>query len=130
MVGQVKTKYTVTYERDADGWWVASVRGLKGCHTQGKTISQARERVREAMEAMGVSHAGKADLVDDVRLPAAVAKGVKYTHEFSERSKEYAVKAQEALARVAAELEKIGVSRRDAAEILGISHQRVQQVTK
>ena len=33
-----KKKYTVTYERDEDGWWVAHIRGVKGCHTQGKNI--------------------------------------------------------------------------------------------
>ena len=38
------------YERDESGWWVASVRGLRGCHTQGRTVHEARRRIVEAME--------------------------------------------------------------------------------
>ena len=30
--------YHVIYERDESGWWAASVRGLRGCHTQGRTV--------------------------------------------------------------------------------------------
>jgi predicted RNase H-like HicB family nuclease len=45
------SKYVVTYERDDDDRWVAEVRGLAGCHTQGRTIEQARTRIREAIQA-------------------------------------------------------------------------------
>ena len=42
--------YHVAYERDESGRWVASVRGVRGCHTQGRTVDEARRRIREAME--------------------------------------------------------------------------------
>src|SRR5687767_2512437 len=41
--------YRVTYERDPAGWWVAAVREVPGCHTQGRTLAQARRRIREAL---------------------------------------------------------------------------------
>ncbi len=41
--------YTVVYERDEDGWWLAYVPAIPGCHTQGRTIDQARRRIREAL---------------------------------------------------------------------------------
>lgn len=41
--------YTVDYERDEDGWWVASVREVPGCHTQGHSHPEARARIREAL---------------------------------------------------------------------------------
>ena len=44
-----KKSYTVTYQRDTDGWWVANIRRIKGCHTQGKNIAQARTRIRECL---------------------------------------------------------------------------------
>jgi predicted RNase H-like HicB family nuclease len=47
-MGQKKS-YKVTFERDEDGWWVATATDLAGCHTQGRSIAQARERLREAM---------------------------------------------------------------------------------
>ena len=43
------TTYTVTYEHDEDGWWVADVPEVPGCHTQGRTIEQARERILDAL---------------------------------------------------------------------------------
>jgi predicted RNase H-like HicB family nuclease len=42
-------EFTVVIEKDSDGWYVASVPQLKGCHTQGKTIDQALQRVKEAI---------------------------------------------------------------------------------
>ncbi len=40
---------TVIYERDEAGWWVADIARVPGCHTQGGTIEQARERIRDAL---------------------------------------------------------------------------------
>jgi predicted RNase H-like HicB family nuclease len=42
-------QYTVEYTRDEDGWVFADVVELPGCHTQGRTREQARERIREAL---------------------------------------------------------------------------------
>ena len=67
--------YTVVFERDADEWWVASVRGVAGVHSQGRSIDQARTRVREALAlAIGDDAAERARLVDDVRLPKEVKR--------------------------------------------------------
>ncbi len=44
------TEYNVIIEKDEDGWYVASVPEIQGCHTQGKTISQVLERIKEAIE--------------------------------------------------------------------------------
>lgn len=57
-------KYTVRYERDEEGWWVARVLEVDGCITQGKSIEQARERIREALAAAGAPEADTAELVD------------------------------------------------------------------
>ncbi len=40
--------YTVRYERDEDGTWLASIPSIQGCHTWGESIPQARERIQEA----------------------------------------------------------------------------------
>lgn len=46
----MKTEFNVVIERDADGYFVASVPGLRGCHTQAKSLDALMERVREAIE--------------------------------------------------------------------------------
>ncbi len=42
--------YNAIIERDAEGYYVASVRELPGCHTQAKSLDKLMERIREAIE--------------------------------------------------------------------------------
>lgn len=42
-------QFKVLIEQDEDGYFVASVPELSGCHTQGKTLEQVRERIKEAI---------------------------------------------------------------------------------
>ena len=43
-------RFTVVLERDEDGFYVASIPALAGCHTQGRSLDQAMRRIREAAE--------------------------------------------------------------------------------
>jgi len=43
-------EFNVIIEKDEEGWYVASVPEIHGCHTQGKTIQQVLERIKEAIE--------------------------------------------------------------------------------
>jgi len=43
-------EFDVVFERDESGYVVALVPELPGCHTQGKTLSEAAKRVKEAIE--------------------------------------------------------------------------------
>lgn len=43
-------QFKVIIEQDENGWFVASVPELPGCYTQGKTLEQVRERVKEVIE--------------------------------------------------------------------------------
>ncbi len=43
-------KFNVIIEKDADGYLVASVPSLKGCHTQAKSYDELIERIQEAIE--------------------------------------------------------------------------------
>jgi len=47
----VTRKYTVIIERDEEGWLVAEVVELPGCHTQAKTMDKLLERTKEAIQA-------------------------------------------------------------------------------
>lgn len=42
-------QYKVIIERDEDGYFVASVPALPGCHTQAKTYPELTSRIREAI---------------------------------------------------------------------------------
>ena len=64
--------YTVIYERDEDGWWVAEVPEVPGCHTQGCTIEQARERILDAL-SLYADDTTHILLREEARLPENVA---------------------------------------------------------
>jgi len=40
----------IVVERDKEGYYVATVPSLKGCHTQAKSYDELMERVEEAIE--------------------------------------------------------------------------------
>jgi predicted RNase H-like HicB family nuclease len=61
-------KYPVDYALGDDGWWTACVRGVRGVHTQGRSIAQARRRICEALGPF-VEGAEKAELFDNIRIP-------------------------------------------------------------
>ncbi|MBS3086032.1 type II toxin-antitoxin system HicB family antitoxin [Candidatus Pacearchaeota archaeon] len=44
------TEFNVVIEKDEDGFFVASVPEIQGCYTQGKTIQEVLERIKEAIE--------------------------------------------------------------------------------
>lgn len=46
---QTGTDFNVVVERDEDGFYVASVPGLRGCHTQAPTLDLVLERIKEAI---------------------------------------------------------------------------------
>ncbi len=43
-------EFSVLIEQDSDGYFVASVPELRGCHTQAKSLDTLMKRVREAIQ--------------------------------------------------------------------------------
>jgi predicted RNase H-like HicB family nuclease len=44
----MENKFTAVFERDGD-WWVGYVEELPGANTQGATLEEARENLKEAV---------------------------------------------------------------------------------
>lgn len=43
-------EFNVVIEKDDDGYFVASVPALRGCHTQAKSLDVLMKRIKEAIE--------------------------------------------------------------------------------
>ncbi len=43
-------KFNVIIEKDSEGYFIASVPELKGCHTQAKSLDELMSRIKEAIE--------------------------------------------------------------------------------
>ena len=43
-------EFNVVIEKDRDGYFVASVPALRGCHTQAKSLDVLMKRIKEAID--------------------------------------------------------------------------------
>jgi predicted RNase H-like HicB family nuclease len=117
-------RYRIVYALDESGHWIATVPRVRGCHSYGRSLSEARANIREAL-GLFVEDAVRAVLSDDVRLPADMRRLVaafRAAREHAERDTRRAHAAARRLAR------RLGL--RDTAELLNISHQRVHQLAR
>jgi predicted RNase H-like HicB family nuclease len=46
----MKKEFTVVIEQDEEGYFVAEVPELKGCHTQAKSLDILMDRIKEAIQ--------------------------------------------------------------------------------
>ena len=46
----MKHQFNVIIEKDSDGYFVASVPALHGCHTQAKSLDTLMKRIKDAIE--------------------------------------------------------------------------------
>ncbi len=120
------TKYAVKMERDESGAWIVSVPAVRGCHTYGRTLEQARERIREAL-SLWVDDADDAELVEHIAMPTRARRLVRSWIKARDEAESSQRKAQVA-ARVAARQLRKWVSYRDVGSLMELSRQRVQQI--
>ena len=124
---EMKT-YKVIYERDESGAWIAHTPGVPGAHSYGRTIEQARERIREALR-LWVARPESAELVDEIKLPARLRISVRKARVARKRADVVQAKAQTSAASAARQLTgELRLSLRDAGEVMGLSRQRIQQL--
>ena len=60
--------FDVVIEKDAEGWYVASVPALMGCHTQARSLDALIERIREAIVVCLEVRGGEAEGLEFVGI--------------------------------------------------------------
>lgn len=124
--------YKVTYERIEDGWWLANVHGhgVQGVFTDGRSIEEARRRVREPLAlAIGDDEAEAAVLEDS--FPAAITGTVAKLQKARVEAAAASHRVVELQQRAARELtEQHGLSVRDAGALLGLSGAMVHRAAR
>jgi len=123
------SQYKVIYKLDAAGEWTARVRGLRRCRGRGRTLRQARKRLRAALGRFD-DEPHRADLVEDVSLPPP-ARALLVRHWAARRrARSVEARAQEAARRAAEALVCLRLSVRDAADLLGLPYPKAQQMLR
>ena len=125
-----RASYRVILERDETGAWIARVPSVRGCHTHGRTLEQARRRIREAL-GLWVENAETAELVEEVRLPTEARDAIRRSRRARSEAEQQREEAQAATSEAARALvQELHLGLRDAGELLGLSYQRVQQLVR
>ena len=130
MVAMTRTKnYVAVYERDLESdAWLVNIKGIDGCQTYGRSLRQAEDRIRDALALWLDREPDGLTIVNE--WPAALDDVAAAVCDARNAASTATQKAGAVTAKAAKHLERMGLSRRDAAEILGISHQRVQQLLR
>lgn len=117
--------YTAVYRLEDDSW-IVEVKGLKGCQTHGRSFQQAQARIREALSVWLDTPANSLAITD--RVPAELAELALRVATARSDAERAGQRAQRTTLAAVHRLAKLGLSRRDTAALLGLSHQRVQQL--
>lgn len=119
--------FTAVYERDpGSAAWLVSIDGLVGCQTYGRSLHEASARIVEALATW--LDCEPAELAVTDRLPDDIAAVVRDVADKRSRAQAADEQARESTLAGARTLIDRGFSRRDAARVLGLSHQRIQQL--
>lgn len=134
MMAKATKRYTVRYELDETGAWNAQLKQLPGVVTHARSIGQARRYIREAL-ALWLDDdiaAENAELIDDVRVEtiggASVVSLLNKVQKERRDLEALRATVTKNTEHAAKQLAKAGLSVRDVGELLGLSHQRVQQL--
>ena len=120
--------YRIELARDDSKVWIARCQDVPGFHTYGRSLRQVRNRSREAL-ALWVDDAPSAELEFRYHLPKEWRDVASEYKRARSRATDAEAQAQALATAAASELTDNGqLSMRDAAELLGLSHQRVQQL--
>jgi predicted RNase H-like HicB family nuclease len=124
--------YRVVVTRE-DGQWLADVPGLQGAHTYARSLPSLDQAVREAVVlAADLPDEAMPDLVLDYDYhtgdPDLDATALE-VRRLRRQADELAATAASRTGHAAAQLVARGLSVRDVAALLGISPQRVSQLT-
>ena len=121
-------RHLAVFELDESGAWIVSVPSIPGCHTYGRSLAQARRRLREAL-GLWIERPESVQLEEDVRLPTGAKQALRRTAAARSKADAERERAQQATAEVARFLvQDLQLGMRDAGELLGVSFQRVHQL--
>jgi predicted RNase H-like HicB family nuclease len=121
------TTYTAVYEREGNAWLVEIAEEPR-CHSWGRTLTAARSNIEDAL-ALWLDRARESfELRDDVRLPKELQDQLSSVKRCKAALERFQKTVTQLTAQTAKALTTSGLSMRDSAWLMGMSHQRIDQL--
>lgn len=120
-----RVKVTIRRDPDEHSVWLVHVVGEPGAHSFGRSLAEAKRHAVEVVALWFEMEPEQFEIDWDLRL-GEIARPVKEAKAAIAHAEEDRARRDEAVRA----LTDLGVSYRDVAELLGLSHQRVAQIAK
>ena len=121
--------YTARVRRSGR-WWAIDVPELPGVYSQARRLDRVEPMARDAIALFLDVDPATFDLRVETNLPSDLRQDVDAVGRLRAEADRLQAESSGAMRRLTHELLGRGLSVRDAAEILGISHQRVSQLVR
>jgi hypothetical protein len=122
-----KALYQATATRSGE-WWAISVPALRGVHSQVRRFREAEEAVAEAIALHQDVGRSTFTVVVSAVLGDVLDKKIRNRRDLVRRVEDLQHELGFASVEVLTDMAELGLSQRDAADVLGISFQRVGQL--
>ena len=126
--------YQVRYEHDSNGRWFVRCPDVPGAHSHGRTVTSARSNIREAIALVldlpdGTPLALNEEFeLDDPAVKEALDNARQLRKQAVDLDEQSRTATLTAIATVRDSDETL--SMRDLADLVGLSHQRIQQISQ
>jgi len=122
-------KYTVRVRRSG-AWWAIDVPELPGVYSQARRLDRVESMARDAIALFLDADPTTLEICVETILPSDLRRDVDVVGRLRADADRLQAESSGALRHLTHELMGSGFSVRDAAVILGISHQRVSQLVR
>ena len=122
--------YTARFELDENGYWsvVTDVGPGKSAISDGQTLPKARRRIRQSIALLLDVDESSFSICEVVNLPSKAMTSLRRYQGAQQKLRQDTEEAAQAARAAAQVLAELGISRRDAGDLLGLSGARIQQV--
>ena len=116
--------------RRSGSWWAIDVPELPGVYSQARRLVRVESMARDAIALFLDVDPATLDIRVETNLPSELRRDVDAVGRLRAEADRLQVESSGAMRHLTGELLGRGLSVRDAAAILGISHQRVSQLVR